>query len=86
MIKKMYMRFLFWKWDREHNAAVKRMRGCEHKRTMFVNVGAVHEKCRDCWALLVHIRNADGEEIGWTPNCADPRRSIEVAPPNRGQQ
>jgi hypothetical protein len=79
LIQRAYSRFLFWKWDRESDAAHKRMRGCEHVRTIFVNVGSSPydciEKCRDCWALRL-------PKLGWTPNMADPRHSHEVAPPN----
>lgn len=79
-----YSRFLFWKWDREYHDAVKRMRGCTHERTMFVDVGTVYEKCIDCWAL--HVPKLGGEwptnKMEWTPNSADPERAIQVAAPN----
>ena len=85
---RVYSRFLFWKWDREYHAAVERMRGCAHEHTMFVDVGAIHEKCRDCWALRVPklavslpFDGIDRSVMEWTPNSADPRRACEVAPP-----
>jgi len=92
LIQRAYARFLFWKWDREHDAAHERMRGCAHERTMFVDVGSPPydciEKCRDCWALrMPKLGRTPFDEIEpgtmeWTPNMANPRHSHEVAPPN----
>lgn len=87
LIRRMYARILFWKWDHDFHAAVKRMRGCAHTRTMFVDVGTVTEKCCDCWAIRVpklgRTSNElpDEGEMEWTPNSANPRRSRQVAPP-----
>jgi hypothetical protein len=92
LIQRAYARFLFWKWDRESEAAHKRMRGCAHERTMFVDVGSPPydciEKCRDCWALRLPTLGSPKlggpwsvKKLEWTPNIADPRHSLEVAPP-----
>ena len=76
-----YSRFLFWKWDRDYYAAVDRMRGCVHARTIFVDVGAVYEKCWDCWALRVPTLDEAGLRHGkmeWTPNSAPAHRARQV--------
>jgi hypothetical protein len=88
LILRAYSRFLFWKWDREHYAAIKRMRGCAHVNTMFVDVGSPPydciEKCCDCWALhLPKLGRTPFDEIEpgameWTPNTADPRRAVQA--------
>lgn len=63
LIRQAYSFFLFWKWDREYYAAARRMRGCVHTRTMFVDVGTPPydcvEKCRDCWALRLPKLGSD---------------------------
>jgi hypothetical protein len=87
LIRRAYSRFLFWKWNRESDAAHERMRGCAHARTMFVDVGSPPydcvEKCRDCWALrLPKLGWPEIDAVEWNPNTASPRRSLEVAPPN----
>lgn len=87
LIRQTYSKFLFWKWDREYYAAARRMRGCAHTRTMFVDVGTPPydcvEKCRDCWAL--RLPKLGGEwptkELEWTPNTANPRRARQVRAP-----
>ncbi len=66
--------FLFWKWDREYHAAVRRMRGCSHVNTMTVDVGIRCEKCRDCWALLMPALDGS-ERLDWTPNCVFPKET-----------
>lgn len=88
LVLQAYSRFLFWKWDLEYHAADRRMRGCTHARTMFVDVGSPPfncvEKCRDCWAL--RLPKLGGEwptnELEWTPNMARPSRARQVSPPN----
>lgn len=71
-------RFLFWKWDLEYDAAVRRMRGCSHARTMWVHVGAVYEKCCDCWALRMPFESGTME---WTSNAASPKKARRVSAP-----
>ena len=85
---RVYSRYLSWKWDREYDAAKERMRGCAHENTMFVDGGSPPynciEKCCDCWAIRVPKVGfyAPSNEMYWTPNCANPRRAQQVAPPN----
>ena len=85
LIRQAYSAFLFWKWDREFYAAIKRMRGCAHARTMFVDVGSPPydcvEKCRDCWALRLPKLGGDwpAKELEWVPNVANPRRATQVS-------
>lgn len=80
LIRQAHARFLFWKWDRNYHAANKRMRGCVHKNTMFVDVGVVLEKCRDCWALRVSALDGS-DRMEWTPNSASPRYARQVQKP-----
>jgi hypothetical protein len=72
-----YSDFLFWKWDREYHASVRRMHGCAHPNTVLVDVGAAYKKCRDCWALLVPALDGSNR-MEWTPNGAPPRRSAII--------
>lgn len=92
LIRQAYSRFLFWKWDREYDAAERRMKGCAHARTMFVDVGTAPfdcvEKCRDCWALrLPKLGDEPSEwpakELEWTPNAANPRHARQVSGPKK---
>lgn len=84
LIRRAYSLLLFWKWDRDYIAAEKRMRGCAHKRTMFVDVGSPPydciEKCRDCWALRVPKLGGEWptKKLEWVPNSANPRRAIRA--------
>jgi len=82
LIRRAYARLLFWKWDRDYYAAVERMCGCAHKHTMFVDVGTVHEKCCDCWALRLPNPFSFPGTMEWVPNSANPRRARQVAPLN----
>lgn len=61
-------RIQFWYWDWTLRRAEERMRGCAHRRTTFVHVGARLEKCLDCWALYV----PKGNGWGWSPNTVRP--------------
>lgn len=80
LIRQVRAYFLLRKWDRDFYAAERRMRGCTHARTGFVDVGVVYEKCRDCWAL--RVPGFDGSRaLHWTPNAASPRRSRWVSAP-----
>ena len=77
LLKRAYSRFLFWKWDREYYAAAKRMLGCSHARTMLVDIGAIAEKCCDCWALKLPVLDGSGG-MQWTPNCAPAKKAKKV--------
>lgn len=79
LLKQAYSRFLFWKWDRAYHAAVERMRGCAHARTMLVDVGDIIEKCCDCWAIKVPAFDGSGG-LQWTSNSAPARESERVWP------
>jgi hypothetical protein len=80
LVRRAYAAFLYWKWDREFYAADRRMRGCAHTRTGFVDVGVVCEKCRDCWALRLPAVDGSGV-LQWTPNTASPRHARWVSAP-----
>jgi len=83
-LRQMYAAFWFWKWDREYYAANKRMRGCKHTRTMFVDVGSPPydcvEKCRDCWALRLPKLGGvwPTKEMEWNANSANPRHATKA--------
>ena len=77
-LSRLYERLLFWKWDRESDAAVCRMRGCQHTRTIWVDVGTACEKCRGCWAI--RVPDPFGT-LGWVPNCANPKRARHASAP-----
>ena len=53
-----WSRFLAWKFEREFDAAQKRMIGCKHTYAARVNFGGDHEfmvdKCLNCWALYIN--------------------------------
>jgi hypothetical protein len=67
-------RFRDWLMERGYRGSVRRMQGCEHAHTGFVDVGVVYEKCRDCWAL--RVPTLDGSDaLKWTPNGASPKVS-----------
>jgi len=89
LIRQAYSAFLFWKWDRAAEVARKRIRGCAHTRTMFVDVGSQPydcvEKCRDCWALRLPKLGEEWptKKLEWTPNTANPRRAIQVSAPRK---
>jgi hypothetical protein len=89
LIRQAYARFLFWTWDRESAAAHKRIRGCAHANTMFVDVGSPPydcvEKCRDCWALRLPKLGGEWptDDLKWTPNTANPRRAHQVSAPKK---
>lgn len=88
LLLRVYERFLFWKWDREYDAAVRRARGCPHARTMWVDVGAVYEKCCDCWALrmpAVMGYKFESDEMEWVPNSANPKKARRVNAPEGGR-
>jgi hypothetical protein len=68
------VRFRDWLMERSCRASVRRMQGCAHVRTGFVDVGVVYEKCRDCWALRVPASDGSGA-MQWTLNGASPQVS-----------
>jgi len=85
-VENIYGRILYWKWDMESAAAARRFQGCQHERTVFVDVGTVVEKCCECWALrLPKLGTTANEEdrppagaMAWYPNCARPERAIRA--------
>ena len=89
LLRQAYSALLFWKWDRDAIAAHKRMRGCAHPRTIFVDVGTSPfdcvEKCLVCWALrLPKLGGAwPTDEMEWTPNTANPRHARQVSAPEK---
>lgn len=84
LLPRLYSRFLFWKWDRKYEAAVRRARGCPHVRTMWVDVGMVFEKCCDCWALRMPTIPGSGE-MEWVPNSANPKKARRVSAPEKAK-
>ena len=64
------MKVLFWYWDRQYEAAKRRMVGCTHESTQLENHGAPVHKCLRCWA----IKSAGvGPVFDWSPNSARPK-------------
>lgn len=71
MIRRAWEKFLSWRLERMYRASVRRMQGCSHDDTKFVDVGMVYEKCQRCWAL--RIPALDGSDrMEWMANSAPP--------------
>jgi len=78
-------RYLMWRFTRDHKAAVARMVGCTHERTVRVNTGGPGaepsswtRKCLKCWALEFQtpLKGKPGELLTWAkewcPNAVRP--------------
>jgi hypothetical protein len=74
VVRLAYNRFLMWKFERDFEAANKRMLGCKHERTIRIDVGGLTSKCRDCWAILINGT--------WGPNCVHPDEYAKGVTPN----
>jgi len=77
LIRQAYAAFLFWKWDREHDAAVKRIIGCAHARTIALK-SAVTVGRSD-------YRNSEarGLQRNWNGFQTQPTRAVRVRPHRR---
>jgi hypothetical protein len=72
VLKLAYMRWLYWKMEREFVASTARMVGCRHERTIKVFTGMypLTDKCLDCWAL--HFTRGPVDLPEWCANVVSP--------------
>lgn len=69
MFKSLWMKFLFWYWDRQYEASKRRMVGCTHEKTALEYHGVHVHKCLQCWAIK---SDGVGPDFNWSPNSARP--------------